>query len=377
MQLNRTNVIVLGGVIMSLALSATAAEVKGPEPFGKTSDGQNVEVFTLQNKNGVVAKIMTLGATVTELQTPDKAGKLANIVLGFDDVAGYQSKANQFFGCTTGRVCNRIAKGQFTLDGKTYNLALNDGQNHLHGGTKRTLDKVIWDGKVLQATGPEAVVQFKYTSPDGEEGYPGTLALVVTYTLTDKNELRLDYEATTDKATPVNLTNHSYFNLEGAGSGPVLDHELTLAAESYTPNDAKLIPTGKIEPVKGTPLDFTQMHTITERIGEYLKTPPGGYDHNFVLTKREKNPTFAAKLRDPASGRTLTILTTQPGIQLYTAGGLSGQKGKDGKTYVKRGAVCLETQHFPDSVNQKDFPSIILRPGETYRQTTVWVLSAE
>jgi aldose 1-epimerase len=361
---------------MSLAADASAAQVEGPKPFGKTKDGEEVQVFTLKNKAGVVAKVMTFGATLIELQAPDKAGKSENVVLGFDDVAGYQSDRNGYFGCTTGRVCNRIAKGRFTLDGTEYKLAVNNGPNHLHGGTKRSLDKVIWKAAPGNSA-KDAIVRFTYTSPDGEEGYPGKLDISVTYTLNDKNELRVDYEAKTDKATPVNLTNHSYFNLAGAGSPSVLDHELMLAAESYTPTDKTQIPTGKIEPVKGTPLDFTQPHKLGERIEALNKTEALGYDHNFVLSKRDKQPTFAAKLHDPASGRTLTVATTQPGIQVYTGNHLSGQKGKDGKKYEKRSAVCLETQHFPDSANHKDFPSIILRPGETYRQACVWVLSTE
>jgi len=359
---------------MAIAMASSgAAEQAGPAPFGKTADGTEVQVFTLKNASGVVAKVMTLGATLVELQVPDKAGKAVNVVLGFDDAAGYLSDRNQHFGCTTGRVCNRIAKGQFTLDGVEYKLAINDGPNHLHGGTKRNLGKVVWTAAPIASE----AVRFSYKSPAGEEGYPGNLDLTVTYTLTAKNELRIDYTATTDKATPVNLTNHTYFNLAGAGAPTALDHELTLAADSYTPTDSTLIPTGKIEPVKGTPLDFTATHKIGERIDALLKTPAKGYDHNFVLRKREVEPTFAAKLREPASGRTLTVLTTQPGIQVYSGNFLKGQSGKDGKTYAPRCAMCLETQHFPDAVHQPAFPSIILRPGATYRQSCVWAFSVE
>jgi aldose 1-epimerase len=369
-----------GGTIMAMSLAgATAASViSAPAPFGKTTGGEDVVVYTLKNKNGVVAKVMNRGATLIELQAPDKAGKLANIVLGFDDLAGYESDRNQFFGCTVGRVCNRIAKGTFNLDGKEYKLAINNDPNHLHGGTKRTFDKVVWKASVGKAPSPkDASITFSYTSPDGEEGYPGMLKVTATYTLTDDNEIRLDYEATTDKATPVNITNHSYFNLAGAGSPTVLDHELTVAADSYTPTDGTSIPTGKIEPVKGTPYDFTQPHKIGERIEGLIKTAAKGYDHNYALTKRDKTPTFAAKLKDPASGRVLTVATTQPGVQVYSGNYLLGQKGKDGKTYAQRSALCLEAQHFPDAVNHPEFASIILMPGQTYRQTTTWVLSAE
>lgn len=361
---------------MSLGPIAQAAEVQGPTPFGKTADGTPVEVFTLKNKNGVVARVMTRGATLIELQAPDKAGKLANIVLGFDDVAGYESKDNQYFGCTTGRVCNRIGGAKFTIDGKEYKIAANDGPNTLHGGVKRSLDKVVWKAAVANSA-KDAIVRFSYTSPDGEEGFPGNLEITATYKLTDANELSCTWTAKTDKTTPVNLTNHAYFNLAGAGAPTVLDHELTLDAKSYTPTDDKLIPTGKIEPVAGTPFDFTTAHKLGERVDALIKTPAKGYDHNFVLSPRGKEPTFAAKLRDPASGRTVTVLTTQPGIQVYCGNFLFGQKGKDGKTYPLRSALCLETQHFPDAVNQKAFATTLLQPGETYQHVCVWKLSAE
>jgi aldose 1-epimerase len=372
------NVAIGGGLIMAMSLAGKvgAADITGPTPFGKTADGTPVVVYTLTNKHGLVAKVMTRGATLIELNVPDKGGKLANVVLGFDDLAGYESDRNQYFGCTVGRVCNRIAKGTFKIDGQQFSIAINDKPNSLHGGVKRSLDKVVW--KAVVANSPtEAIVRFTYTSPDGEEGFPGTLKITATYTLTDDNELRLGYEATTDKATPINLTNHSYFNLAGAGAPTVLDHILTVAAKSYTPTDDTLIPTGKIEPVKGTPFDFTEPHKIGERVEALIKTPAKGYDHNFVLTPRDKTPTFAAKLKDPNSGRVLTVATTQPGIQVYSGNFLHGQKGKDGKTYAQRSALCLETQHFPDAVNHPEFPSVILLPGQTYRQTTTWVLSAE
>ncbi len=263
---------------------------EGPTEFGKTSDGKRVDMYTLTNKHGMVAKFITRGATLVELHVPDKDGKLANVVLGFDDVAGYESDDNQYFGCVVGRVANRIAKGRFTLDGKEYKLAVNNGPNHLHGGVKRSLDKVLWQAE-KEPTFADTAIRFDYTSPDGEEGYPGTLKISVVYTLTDKNELRIDYTATTDKPTPVNLTNHSYFNLAGAGSETVLDHKLYINAEKYTPVDDTLIPTGKIADVKGTPFDFTKPHVMRQNVEELAKTSALGLDHNFVLRDFQKGKT--------------------------------------------------------------------------------------
>ncbi len=363
----------LAGWSLCLMTSLAAADVSGPTDFGKTAEGMPVEVYTLKNANGVVAKLMTLGATLTELHAPDKKGKLADVVLGFDDVAGYQSERNQYFGCTTGRVANRIAKGKFTLDGKDYQLAVNNDVNHLHGGAKRSLDKVIWKAEALK---DKSAVRFTYTSPDGEENYPGKLDLAVTYTLTDKNELRIEYSATTDKATPVNLTNHSYFNLAGAGSDTILDHELTVAADKVTPTDETLIPTGKIAPVAGTPLDFAKPMKIGARIDGLTKTPYLGYDHNYVLNKADVKE-VAAKVKEPTSGRTLTVYTDQPAIQVYSGNFLKGQTGKGGKTYKHRGALCLETQHFPDAVNHPEFASIVLKPGQTYKHTCIYVFGVE
>jgi len=364
------------GVLCMGPEQGRGAEVSGPIPFGKTAAGEDVAVYALKSKSGVSAKVMTRGATLIELHAPDKSGQTVDVVLGFNDVAGYESDRDQFFGCTVGRYANRIAKGKFTLDGKEYVLAINNGPNHLHGGVKRSLNRVVWKAEVVQTkTGP--AVQFRHSSPDGEEGYPGKLDVTVTYALSDAGELSLDYTAVTDKATPVNLTNHTYFNLAGAGADTILDHELTVAAESYTPVDDTLIPTGKIAPVKDTPFDFTKPQKIGARIDALVKTAAMGYDHNFVLTPRTKAPTFAAKLRDPSSGRVLTVLTTQPGIQIYSGNFLKGEQGRDGKTYKLRSALCLETQHFPDSVNQPAFPSVILRPGETLRQTTVFALGTE
>lgn len=372
----RAHFAAVAALLLAAALCGPArAEVKGPASFGKTPEGKAVQIYTITNKSGMVAKVMTLGATLVELDVPDRTGKKANVVLGFDTPAEYLSDRNQYFGCTTGRVANRIAKGRFTLGGKEYKLAVNNGPNHLHGGTKRSLDKVIWTAEAPKEAGNS--VRFTYTSPDGEEGYPGTLKVAVTYTLTDQNGLRIDYTATTDAPTPVNLTNHSYFNLQGAGSPTVLDHELTVAADEYTPTDDTLIPTGKIAKVEGTPLDFRKAKKLGADIEPLVKSAALGYDHNVVLRKRSKEPTFAAKLRDPQSGRTMTVLSNQPSLQIYTGNHLFGQKGVGGQTFAKRSAICLETYHYPDAVNQSGFPSIILRPGETYRATCIYAFSNE
>ncbi|MBM3993567.1 MAG: galactose mutarotase [Planctomycetes bacterium] len=368
--------VLIGGSLMTANASA---EVDGPKPFGKTADGTAVESYTLKNKNGVTVKLITLGATVTEINVPDKAGKFANVAFGFDDVASYQSERNQYFGCTTGRVANRIAKGKFTLDGKEYALAINNEPNHLHGG-KKGLDKVVWKAKVLiedkRARRPIGV-RFSYESPDGEEGYPGTLRIDVTYILGETgNRLVIHYSATTDKTTPVNLTNHTYFNLAGAGADTVLDHELMISADEYVPVDKTLIPTGLLAPVKGTIMDFTKMTRIGERIEKLYDTGAKGYDHCYVLNKGETTR-LAARLRDPKSGRVMTVTTDQPGVQLYTGNFLFGQKGAGGKEYKLRSGVCLETGGLPDAVNQPNFPSIILRPGQTYRHTCIYAFSTE
>lgn len=344
--------------------------------FGKTADGTPVEEYTLTNSTGATVKLISRGATLKEWLVPDKNGEVADVVFGFDDVAGYESPDNGYFGTTTGRVANRIAKGKFKLEGQEYTLATNNGPNALHGGEKRSLDKVVWKGVPFQSADGEGVV-FTYTSPDGEEGYPGSLAMKVTYTLNDKNELRIDYEATTDKATPVNLTNHAYFNLAGAGSPTINDHELMLAADRYTPVDSTLIPTGELASVAGTPFDFREFHVIGERV-EQLGTGEGaGYDHNFVLNNQDGDLAVAAKVRDPKSGRVLTVSTTEPGIQFYGGNFLKGAVGKGGKKYDYRSGFCLETQHYPDSVNQSNFPPIILRPGEKYTHTCIYQITAE
>lgn len=331
--------------------------------FGKLADGTPVSLFTLTNGGGLVAKITNYGAIITELHVPDRAGNLGDIVWGFDNIGQYL-KAHPYFGATVGRVANRIAKGKFTLEGKTYRLAVNNGPNHLHGGLKG-FDKVVWKAESQGA----ASVKFTYTSPDGEEGYPGTVGVIVLMTLTEKNELTLEYTATTDQPTPVNLTNHSYFNL--AGSGDILSHELMMAADHFTPKDENSIPTGEIKAVKGTPMDFTKPHAIGSRFAQ-LAEKPVGYDHNYVLNGGGKSLSLTARVFEPRTGRVLEVSTTEPGVQLYTSNYLDGSlTGKGGVVYRQHSAFCLETQHFPDSVNHPNFPSTILRPGQTYRQTTV------
>jgi aldose 1-epimerase len=366
-------------VIAATVLASTQAYGES-EHFGKTADGQDVEVYTLKNESGAIVKLITLGATLTEMHVPDKDGKSADVVLGFDDVAGYQSEDNQYFGVTAGRVANRIAKGKFSLNGKDYTLAVNNEPNHLHGGVKRSLDKVIWKAKEVK-TKLGVGVRFSYTSPDGEEGYPGKLHVSVTYILSNKrNSVRINYTAKTDQPTPVNLTNHSYFNLAGAGSKTVLGHTLTIAADKYTPTDDTLIPTGKIESVEGTDLDFREPTRIGKRIKSLDDTAAIGYDHNYVLTRQDVKAgelAVAARLRDPKSGRILVVRTTEPGIQFYSGNFLKDQKGKGGKTYAHRSALCLETQHYPDSINHPNFPSVVLKPGETYKHVCVYSFTAK
>ena len=331
--------------------------------FGALPSGTPVQLFTLKNRDGLVAKILDYGTIIAELHVPDRAGKLADVVHGFDRLDGYL-KRHPYFGCTVGRVANRIAKGRFTLDGKAYSLAVNNGPNHLHGGLK-AFDQAVWKSELLDG----AAVKFSHTSPNGEEGYPGTLQVEVVMTLTDANELSIGYTATTDQATPVNLTNHSYFNL--AGAGDVLNHELALTAAFYTPSDSESIPTGEIRSVKGTPFDFTTPQAIGSRFAQ-IETRPVGYDNNFVLGGVGSVPALAARVYEPGSGRVMEVLTTEPGVQLYTANYLDGTLiGKQGRAYQQHSAFCLETQHYPDSVNRPHFPSVILRPGQTYRQTTI------
>ncbi len=369
----------LAGLIACASLAPAAADTVTKQPFGATKDGQAVALYTLTNSRGMSVKIMTYGATVQSLTVPDKAGTPGDVVLGFDAVADYE-KSSPYFGATVGRYANRIAGGKFTLDGKKYQLAVNNGPNTLHGG-KVGFDKVVWSATPV--TRPTlARLILRHLSPDGDENYPGALSVQVVYTLSDENALQIDYTATATKDTVVNLTNHSYFNLAGQGEGTVLDHSLTLNADKFTPIDKTLIPTGQLTPVAGTALDFRTPHPLGARIGaqDSQIVNGGGYDHNFVLNKpaagRKALPAFAARVSCPRSGRVLTVYTDQPGIQLYTGNFLDGTlPGKAGKTYPKHGAFCLETQHFPDSPNHPRFPSTELKPGQTLRSTTVYQFS--
>ncbi len=338
--------------------------------FGKTPDGTAVERYTLTNGR-VTAKVLTYGGIVSELHVPDRDGKPGDVVLGFDTLDGYL-KGHPYFGATVGRFANRIAGGKFSLEGKDYTLAVNNGPNTLHGGLKG-FDKAVW--KVEKST--DSSLALSYLSKDGEEGYPGNLTVHVTFTVTKDDALRIDYKATTDKATPLNLTNHSYFNLAGPASGTVLDHVAQIEADAYTPVDDTLIPTGKIAPVRGTPLDFTKPMALGARFSE-LKAEPIGYDHNYVLRGHGELTALAARVRDPKSGRVLELYTTEPGVQLYTGNFLDGTlTGKGGVAYKKNAAFCLETQHYPDSVHHPEFPSTILKPGSAYTQTTIYKFSAK
>ena len=342
--------------------------------FGKTADGTPVELYTLSNGQ-ITAKVMTYGAILTELIVPDRKGKLADVVLGFDTLDSYLTR-HPYFGSTVGRVANRIGKARFTLDGKDYSVAANNGPNSLHGGLTG-FDKVVWKAEDVSSSTGHAI-KFSYLSKDGEEGYPGNLNVTVTYTLTNDTALRIDYTATTDKATPVNLTHHTYFNLAGPASGTILGHELMLGTDRYTPGDETMIPTGEIKSAKGTALDFTDSQAIGTRIGQ-MTGEPGGYDHNYVLSDApNKTPILGAKVYEPTSGRLMTVSTTEPGLQFYTGNFLDGTvKGKDGVVYKKHTGLCLEAQHFPDSVNHPGFPTTILRPGATYTQTTIYQFSTK
>lgn len=365
------------GAFLMTSVASGAEPVS--EPFGKTKDGEAVELYTISNKSGLTAKVMTRGATLVQLHVPDKDGKAVDVLLGFDDVTGYESDDNQYFGCTTGRVCNRIAKGKFSLEGKEYTLAINNEPNHLHGGLSRSLDKLIWKANPFTNEKGQGV-KFSVTSPDGDEGYPGTLEVTVSYFVpNDANSISISYTASTDKATPVNLTNHAYFNLAGEGSATVLDHSLRINADKYTPTDDTMIPTGEIASVEGTDLDFRKRTVIGARIESIGKTAAIGYDHNFVLNERKEGEpmTLAAVLVDPQSGRRMRVTTTEPGVQFYSGNFLKGQMGKGGKVYNHRSALCLETQHYPDSVNQPSFPTTILKPGAKFESKTTYAFDIE
>jgi len=342
------------------------------ETFGQMPDGKQVDLYTLTNPNGLRARITNYGATLVSLEAPDRDGNLTDITLGFDTLDGYLQE-HPYFGVIVGRYANRIGKGKFMLEGVEYKLATNNGPNHLHGGIKG-FDKMVWKLEDIKAEGDEAFVMLSYLSADGEEGYPGNLSCTVTYTLTKDNELKISYEAETDKTTVVNLTNHTYWNLAGQGNGDVLGHEVMLNADKYTPVDKDLIPTGEIKPVKNSPMDFTKPMAIGSRIDQV----PGGYDHNYVLNSGGGSLASAAKVYEPTSGRVLEIHTAEPGIQLYTGNFLDGSlTGKSGKVYKKHYAFCLETQHFPDSPNKPDFPSVVLKPGQKYSTVTVHKFSAK
>lgn len=347
-------------------------------PYGTTPEGEETTLYTLTNANGMVARITDFGGIIVSLTAPDREGNLEDIVLGFDDFSGYLGE-HPYFGAIVGRYGNRIALGKFTLDGQEYTLAVNNGPNALHGGLVG-FDKKLWDAEPFEE--PQAVgLKLDLVSPAGEEGYPGTLTVTVTYTLTNLNELKIHYLATTDAPTVINLTNHSYFNLDGAGDGDILDHEIMINAAHFTPVDETLIPTGEIRPVEGTPFDFRTAKPIGQDIAAEDQQIEfgGGYDHNFVLDKPQPSAlSKAAEVYEPDSGRVMEVFTTEPGVQFYVGNFLDGTLvGKGGIAYEKRYGFCLETQHFPDSPNQPDFPSVVLRPGERYTSTTIYTFSAK
>ncbi len=362
------------GLGLTFLAMTNAAGVK-KSSFGRTKDGEPVDLYVQTNASGMEVAITNYGGAVVSVKVPDRSGKFADVVLGFDNLEGYLGN-EPYFGALVGRYANRIANGRFTLDGHEYHLAQNEGKNSLHGGLKG-FDKRVWRAKDASANGV-AAIQMNYLSEDGEEGYPGNLSVTVTYTLTAKNELKIDYRATTDKPTVLNLTNHSYFNLAGEGHGDILAHVVTINADRFTPVDATLIPTGELQSVAGTPLDFRSPAAIGTRIdadNEQIKLGHG-YDHNFVLNRTGGGLVLAARVVEPSSGRVLEVLTTQPGLQFYTGNFLNGTvHGKGGKVYGRRSAFCLETQRFPDSPNKAQFPTVVLRPGRRFASTTVYRFS--
>jgi aldose 1-epimerase len=369
----------LSSALAVILLSTAQTPERGRAPAATKSatqamvDGKPIELITLTNAAGVEVTAISYGAIITSWKVPDRAGQIADIVLGFDDPAAYVKGNSSYFGAIVGRYGNRIGSAQFVLDGRTYKLAANNGVNHLHGGL-RGFDKVLWTAEP-QKTADGAAVAFTRTSADGEEGYPGALKARVMYTLTNKNELIVTYEATTDKSTVINLTQHSYFNLAGQGTGDILGHELRLNADRYTPVDKALIPTGELAAVEGTPFDFRKPTRIGARINsEHPQIQFGrGYDHNWVLARSSEELSLAAEVYEPTTGRTLQVATTEPGVQFYSGNFLDGSiTGKSGRVYRQRFGFCLETQHFPDSPNKPQFPSTTLRPGETYRSRTVF-----
>ncbi|HVQ29832.1 MAG TPA: aldose epimerase family protein [Vicinamibacteria bacterium] len=370
-----------GKAVVAAVLVLAAAESRGAgverKTFGTMTTGETVELFTLRNGKGVTATIIGWGGIVVSFTAPDRNGQLADIVLGYDTLDPYL-KPNPYFGALVGRYGNRIAKGEFSLDGQVYHLPKNNGENTLHGGNKGFGQK-LWSIREVAGKNGQAL-ELGYTSADGEEGFPGTLQVRVTYTLTEANELRIDYEVTTDKPTVVNLTNHSYFNLAGPAGGDILGHVLRVDADRFTPVGKGLIPTGELRSVAGTPFDFRTPTAIGARIDakDSQLELGGGYDHNFVLNGTAGTLRLVARVSEPRSGRVLEVLTTEPGVQLYTGNFLDGATlGKGGQAYKRRTAFCLETQHFPDSPNQPSFPSTVLRPGATFRSTTVYRVSTE
>jgi len=380
MTIHRTCIAV--GCVMAFGSFAARAEITvSHAPFGKLPDGAAVEQYTLKNTAGMEVRVLTYGGIITSIQVPDRNGRNADVVLGFDSMEGY-AKNPPYFGAVIGRYANRVGKAEFTLDGKTYKLAANNDGNSLHGGL-RGFDKVVWRAKEVRQAGRSGV-ELSHLSPDGDEGYPGNLSVSVTFLLNDRNELSLDYAATTDKSTIVNLTHHDYFNLAGHGEGNVLEQVLTINATHYTPVDSTLLPTGVLAEVAGTPLDFRKPTAIGARIeAPYEQLRLGkGYDHNFVIDRKtsaagKSTLTLAATVVDPRSGRRIEVRTTEPGVQLYTANHLDGFTGKAGRSYIKNGAFCLETEHYPDSPHRPEFPSTVLRPGEKFQSTTVFAFSAK
>lgn len=362
----------LGFLTLSNAVIAMAGQTGTQKQlFGKTADGKAVDLYTLTNSNGVEARIMTYGGIVVSLRVPDRNGKLEDVVLGYGNLEGYLKNNSPYFGGIIGRYGNRVAKGRFSLNGREYRLAQNNGENHLHGGIKG-FDKVVWKAKEVKSK-DGAAVALSYVSKDGEEGYPGNLSVTVVYTLTNNNQLKIDYSATTDKETIVNLTNHSYFNLAGRGS--ILNHEVMINADRFTPVDQGLIPTGELRSVKGTPMDFTRPTAIGARIEQQDQQLifGKGYDHNWVLNGGGGKLALAASVYEPTTGRVMEVYTTEPGVQFYTGNFLDGSiRGKGGQVYEKRFGLCLETQHFPDSPNKSNFPSTVLRPGGKYTTTTIY-----
>jgi aldose 1-epimerase len=378
MKLERRLSTFLLAVLLLISCAAFAlAQTVTKQSFGKTADGQNIDIYTLRNAHGVEAKITNYGGILVSLKVPDRNGKFDDVVLGFNDLDSYLTKNNPYFGAIIGRYGNRIAKGRFKLNGVEYKLAVNNGENHLHGGVKG-FDKVVWTGHETQTKAGPAVV-LNYLSKDGEEGYPGNLRVTVVYTLTSEDELKIDYSATTDKDTVTNLTHHSYFNLAGEGNGDILNHIVTINADRFVPTDAGSIPTGELRSVAGTPFDFLKPTAIGARINqddEQLKLG-NGYDHTWVINGRAGTMRLAATAYEATSGRVMQVWTTEPGVQFYTGNFLDGTlTGKSGKVYARRNGFCFETQHFPDSPNQPSFPTTTLRKGQTYKSTTIYRFSS-